>query len=119
MQIKLLKSKLHRARVTETKLHYAGSIAIDPDLAEAVGMVPYEFVSIADVTNGARLDTYYVPAERGSKDVIIMGAAAQLIDEKDIIIIFSFASCTPEEAESFKPQVVALDEENNILKRIS
>ena len=118
MQLKLLKSKLHRARVTDTKLHYAGSVAIDPDLTEAVGLVPYEAVTIADITNGARLETYVVPAERGSRDVIIMGAAVKLIDNGDTVIIFSFANFTPEEVKDHKPQVVALDENNNIVKRI-
>ncbi|MHC4639257.1 MAG: aspartate 1-decarboxylase [Planctomycetota bacterium] len=119
MFMKMLKSKLHRARVTETKLHYAGSIAIDSDLMEAVGLLPYESVFLADVNNGARLETYVVPAPAGSKDVIIMGAAAQVVAKGDIVIIFSFAFLTPEEAKTFKPQVVALDEKNNIEKRIS
>jgi len=119
MFIKVLKSKLHRARVTETKLHYAGSIAIDPDLTEAVGMRPYEAVWLADIDNGSRLETYVVPAERGSGDVIVMGAAAQLIKTGDTVIIFSFAFLTEEQAKDFKPKVVALDENNKITKQIS
>ena len=119
MLITLLKSKLHRARVTHAKVHYPGSIGIDPELMEAVGIVPYELVLIADVTNGARLETYVVPAEAGAKEVIILGAAAQLMTEGDIVIIMSFAQFTPEEAEQFKPKVVALDENNKIVKRIS
>jgi len=115
----MLKSKLHRARVTETKLHYAGSIAIDSDLMDAVGLLPYESVFIANLNNGQRLETYVVPAKAGSGDVIIMGAAAKLIDIKDIIIIFSFAFLTPEEAMDFKPRVVALDENNKIIQKIS
>jgi len=114
----MLKSKLHRAKVTDTKLHYAGSIAIDPDLMEAVGILPYEAVEIADVTNGQRLKTYVVEAGRGSKDVINMGAAAHLVEKGDIIIIFSFADVDIAEAKSHKPSVVALDEKNNIIKKI-
>ena len=119
MLLKILKSKLHRARVTETKLHYAGSVAVDSELMEAVGLVPYESVMIADLNNGNRLETYVVPAEAGSRDVVILGAAANLIKPKDIVIIFSFAFMTPEEAKDFKPKVVALNEKNEIEKRIS
>ena len=119
MLVKMLKSKLHRARVTDTKLHYAGSIAVDPDLYEAVGMLPYEAVWLADVDNGSRLETYIVPAERGSGDVIIMGAAANLIKKGDIVIIFSFVLVTEQEAKNHNPKVVALDENNKIIKQIS
>jgi aspartate 1-decarboxylase len=117
MLLKVLKSKLHRIVVTDTKLHYAGSIAVDPDIMEAAGMIPYEEVLIADLTNGNRLSTYIIPAERGSKDVIVLGAAARLVDPKDIVIIFSFAYCTPEEAAELKPKVVAFDEQNNIIDK--
>ncbi len=119
MFVKILKSKLHRATVTDTKLHYAGSIAVDPELMDAVGLNPYEAVVIADLNNGNRLETYVIPAEAGSGDVIIMGAAAQLIQPKDIVIIFSFAFFTPDELKEFKPKVVALDENNKIIKKIS
>jgi len=118
MLVSMLKSKLHRAKVTDTKLHYAGSIAIDPDLMEAVGMLPYEAVEIANVTNGNRFKTYAVKAERGTKDVIVMGAAAHLAKKDDVIIIFSFGDVDLEEAKTHKPAVVALDEENNIIKKI-
>ena len=118
MFVKLLKSKLHRARVTDTKLHYAGSIQIDSDLMEAVGFLPYESVVVADLDNGNRLETYVVPTQAGSGDVIVMGAAARLINPNDIIIIFSFVFLTPDEATRFKPQVVVLDENNKIKKRL-
>ncbi len=114
MFVKILKSKLHRARVTEAKLHYPGSIGIDSALMDAVGILPYESVLIADLNNGNRLETYAVPAEAGSGKVEILGAAAQLIGPKDIVIIMSFAFLTPEEAEQFKPKVAVLDESNNI-----
>ena len=114
MFVKILKSKLHRARVTEAKLHYPGSIAIDSALMEAAGILLYESVLIADLNNGNRLETYVVPAETGSKKVVILGAAAQLIQEKDIVIILSFGFLTPEEVKKFKPKIVVLDENNNI-----
>jgi aspartate 1-decarboxylase len=114
MFVKVLKSKLHRARVTETRLHYPGSIAIDSELMEAAGILPYESVLIADLNNGNRLETYAVPAQTGSRQIVILGAAAQLIKPKDIVIILSFGFFTPEEAKEFKPKTVVLDENNNI-----
>ena len=114
MFIKLLKSKLHRATVTDTKLHYPGSIAIDSALMDAVGLLPYESVLIADLNNGNRLETYVIPAEAGSGKIVVLGAAAQLIKPKDLVIILGFAFFTPDEAEEFKPKVIALDENNKI-----
>ncbi len=114
MFVKILKSKLHRARVTETKLHYAGSIAIDLTLMEAAGILPYESVLVADLDNGSRLETYAVPAEADSGRVVILGAAAHLIKPKDLIIVFSFGYYTPEEAKKLEPKVVLLDENNKI-----
>ena len=115
MFVKLLKSKLHRATVTATKLHYPGSIAVDPELMEEAGLLPYEAVTIADIDNGNRLETYIIPAEAGSRDVIIMGAAAQLMNPKDIVIIFSFELFTPDEAQKHKPKVVVLGKNNKIM----
>ena len=114
MLVKILKSKLHRARVTETRLHYPGSIEIDSALMEAADILPYELVLVADLNNGSRLETYAVPADAGSGKISILGAAAQLIEPKDIVIIMSFAFLTPEEARDFKPKVVVLDEKNKI-----
>jgi len=114
MFVKIFKSKLHRARVTETRLHYPGSIEIDSALMEAAGILPYESVLVADLDNGSRLETYAVPAEAGSGKIVILGAAAQLIQPKDIVIIMSFGFLTPEEAGQFKPKVVVLDENNEI-----
>jgi aspartate 1-decarboxylase len=116
MFVKILKSKLHRARVTETRLHYPGSIEIDSALMEAVGILPYESVLVADLNNGSRLETYAVPAESGSGKIVILGAAAQLIQPKDIVIIMSFGFVTLEEAGQFKPKVVVLDENNEITR---
>ena len=114
MLLKVLKSKIHRATVTSSKLHYPGSIAIDSALLEAAGILPYEAVLLCDLNNGNRLETYVVAAEAGSGEISILGAAAQLIEPKDLIIIISFAFCTPEEAKNIKPKVVVPDENNKI-----
>jgi len=114
MFVKILKSKLHRATVTDAKLHYPGSIEIDSELMEAADIAPYESVLVADLNNGARLETYAVPAQPGSGSVVILGAAAQLIEPKDIIIIFSFGYYTPEDAKKLKPKIITLDKNNKI-----
>ena len=119
MFVKVLKSKLHRATVTDAKLHYPGSIEIDSTLMEAAGILPYESVLVADINNGSRLETYVVPAEADSGKVAILGAAAQLVKPGDIIIILNFGFFTPEEARAFKPKVVVLDENNKIKNRNS
>jgi len=111
-----MKSKLHRATVTETKLDYPGSIAIDSALMETAGILPYESVLVADINNGNRLETYVVPADANSGKIIILGAAAQLIKLKDRVIIIGFGFFTPEEAKEHKPKVVVLDENNRIIK---
>ncbi len=114
MMLKVLKSKLHRATVTSARIHYPGSIGIDPELMEAVGIVPYECVLVADLDTGNRLETYVVEAQRGSGSIDILGAAAQQIHEGDTIIIMSFALCEPKEAKLIKPKVVVLGENNRI-----
>lgn len=114
MLIKLLKSKLHRAKVTETKLHYPGSIEIDSTLMEAADILPYESVLVADLNNGNRLETYAVPAQANSGRIVILGAAAHLVKPGDFVIIFSFAYCSPEEAKKLKPKIIILDENNRI-----
>jgi len=115
MLIKVLKSKLHRAHVTEAKLHYPGSIEIDENLMWAAGIVPYEAVTVADLNNGNRLETYVVPGEPGSGRVVILGAAAQLVKPQDTVIIFSFALCSPDEAAELTPKIVVLDENNRVV----
>ena len=116
MLVKVLKSKLHRGRITETRLHYPGSIEIDVALLEAAGILPYEAVLVANLNNGNRLETYAVPGKRGAGDIIILGAAAQLAEAGDIVIIMAFGQCSPEEAAQIKPKVVVLDEKNNIVE---
>ena len=114
MFIKVLKSKLHRGVVTEAKLHYPGSIAIDESLMKAAGITRYEAVWVADLNNGNRVQTYAVPAPSGSGRIEILGAAAQRIQSGDIVIIMAFAYCTPQEAGEVKPKVVVLDDRNHI-----
>ena len=114
MFVKLLKSKLHRATVTDTKLYYPGSIEIDSKLMEAADILPYESVLVADLSSGSRLETYAIPAEADSGQVVILGAAARLIKPKDIIIVFSFGYYTLEEAKKTKPKIIVLDENNKI-----
>ena len=114
MQLTLLKGKIHRARVTECDLHYAGSIGIDEDLMAAANILPYERVSVANVTNGSRFDTYVLPAPKGSGTIAIYGAAAHLAKMNDIIIIFAWADMDEKEAQGFKPSICLVDENNKI-----
>jgi aspartate 1-decarboxylase len=116
MFTKLLKSKLHRARVTNVKLHYPGSIGIDEDLMQKSGIAPYEAVLIADINNGNRFETYAIPTERGSGKIEVLGAAARLVNPGDIIIVLDFALYEEDEAKDHKPKVVALDEKNQPIK---
>jgi aspartate 1-decarboxylase len=114
MFVKALKAKIHRARVTQVKVDYPGSLAVDADLLQAAGISPYEAVLVANVTNGARAETYVIAAPAGSGDVVILGAAARMFNPKDIIIIINFAFYTPEETAKIKPKVIVCDEKNKI-----
>lgn len=106
MLLTILKSKIHRVTVTEANLDYIGSITIDEDLMDGAGIVAGEKVQIVDNTNGARLETYTIPGQRGSGCICINGAAAHLVKPGDLVIIMSYALMTPEEAKGFKPQIV-------------
>jgi aspartate 1-decarboxylase len=117
MFVKVLKSKLHRATVTDAKLDYPGSLAIDSDLMQAADIAPYESILLADLTNGARLETYAVAADPGSGKIEILGAAAKLIKPKDLVIIFSFAYLTAEDVFKHKPKLLVLDENNKIIRK--
>jgi aspartate 1-decarboxylase len=117
MLLKMLKSKLHHARVTETRLNYPGSILIDSMLMKKAGILSYEGVLVADLNNGNRVETYAVPAGAGLGEVIVLGAAARRVKKNHIVIIFSFAYCTPAEARRMKPKVVILDKHNRIINR--
>jgi aspartate 1-decarboxylase len=109
-----LKSKIHRATITDCHVEYPGSIGVDTKLLEAAGIMPYEKVLVADVDNGARLETYVVPEEAGSGKVVILGAAARLMNPGDIVILLNFALFEPEELKTYKPKVIVPDEKNQI-----
>ncbi|MDE5567157.1 MAG: aspartate 1-decarboxylase [Muribaculaceae bacterium] len=115
MNIEVLKSKIHRVTVTEACLDYIGSITIDEDLMDAAGIIAGERVYIVDNNNGARLDTYTIPGERGSGVVCLNGAAARMVQPGDIVIIMSYASMPIEEARTFKPKVIFPDTATNRL----
>jgi len=113
MLVKALKGKIHRGRVTATKIDYPGSIGIDSEMLAVAGICPYEEVLLANVTNGERVETYVVPSPAGSKEISILGAAARLFSPGDIVIIMNFGYYTPEEMDTLKPNVVVCDEHNN------
>jgi len=117
MLLRLLKSKLHLAAVTQTALHYHGSITIDRDLMDAVGLMPYEQVLVANGSNGARGETYVLEGERGSGAMQMNGALARLAHPGDRIIVMSFAYATPEEAKTHRPKVAILDEKNRVIEQ--
>ena len=106
MLLTILKSKIHRVRVTEANLEYIGSITIDEDLMDAAGIVSGERVQVVDNDNGARLETYVIAGKRGSGCICINGAAAHLVNVGDTVIIMAYALMTPEEAKAFKPSIV-------------
>lgn len=106
MFITVLKSKIHRVKVTEANLEYIGSITIDEDLMEAAGILAGEQVSVVDNTNGARLETYVIAGKRGSGCICMNGAAAHLMHVGDTVIIMAYALMTPEEAKTFRPMIV-------------
>jgi aspartate 1-decarboxylase len=112
MKLTIFKSKLHQMRVTEANLLYEGSITIDEDLLDKAGILPYEKVQVVNITNGARLETYTIPGERGSRVCCMNGAAARLTQVDDRIIVIAYAEMTPEEARNHKPNVVIVDENN-------
>jgi aspartate 1-decarboxylase len=112
----MMKSKIHRATVTQADLDYVGSVAIDMDLMDAADLLEGEQVTIADITNGARLETYVIPAPRGSRTITINGAAAHLVQAGDLVIIMNYAVYDEVEARALKPRVVHVDESNRVVK---
>ncbi|HZE37466.1 MAG TPA: aspartate 1-decarboxylase [Stackebrandtia sp.] len=112
----MLKSKIHRATVTEADLHYVGSCTVDEDLLDAADLVPGEKVSIVDITNGARLETYVIAGERGSGVLGINGAAAHLIHPGDLVILISYAAMEDMEAREFQPSIVHVDSGNRVVE---
>lgn len=111
----MLKSKIHRATVTRADLHYVGSITLDEDLMEAADLLPGEQVTISDIDNGNRLETYVIPGLRGSGVIGINGAAAHLVREGDLVIVMAYAQMTDAEAREFKPAVVFVDSANRVV----
>jgi aspartate 1-decarboxylase len=114
MYIEVLKSKIHRAKITQSDLNYIGSIAIDEDLMKAANLIENEKVSIYNITNGERLDTYVIKGERGSGIISMNGAAARKAAVGDYVIIVSYASMDFEEARYFKPTIIFPDDNNRV-----
>ncbi len=115
----MMNAKIHRARVTEANLNYVGSITIDQDILDAVGMVENEKVQIVNNNNGARLETYIIPGERGSGVICLNGAAARLVQPGDIVIIISYALVPEDKIHEHRPKVAIMDENNRISKLLT
>ena len=111
----MLKSKIHRATVTDSDLHYVGSITVDPDLLEAADILEFEQVAIVDVDNGARFETYTIAGERGSGAMKVNGAAARLVHRGDTIIVISYAQYDAAELEAYEPRVVHVEQDTNTI----
>jgi aspartate 1-decarboxylase len=116
MYINLLKSKIHRATITEANLNYVGSITIDEDLMDTADIIKNEKVQIADINNGNRFETYVIPGERGSGMICLNGATARLVQTGDLIIIMSYALMTREEAKEFEPKIVFVNKSNKVIE---
>ena len=113
----MMTSKLHRATVTDRNIEYEGSIEIDEDLMDEVGISSYEQVHIYDINNGNRLITYVIPGERGSGIISVNGAAARLVERKDRIIIVAYGMISIDKVENYQPRVLLLDEGNKVVER--
>ena len=111
----MLKSKIHRAVITDVNLEYDGSITLDPDLMLAADILPNELVHVLNLNNGARIETYAIAGNRGSGEVCINGAAARLAQKGDIVIILAYCVVTDEETQDFQPKLVHVDADNKIL----
>lgn len=114
MFVEVLKSKIHRVKITQAELHYVGSITIDPVLMEAANIIENEKVQIVNINNGERLDTYVIQGIRSSGEICLNGPAARKAQVGDIIIIISYATMTPEEAKSYTPVLIFPDEKNQL-----
>lgn len=114
MQIEVLKSKIHRVKITEANLHYIGSITIDEALMEAANLIEHEKVQVVDIDNGTRLETYVIRGTRGSGMICMNGPAARMVQVGDTLIIMSFATMDFEEAKTFKPSVIFPKEDNSL-----
>ena len=115
MNIQIVKSKIHRVKVTGANLEYVGSITIDKDLMNAANIIEGEKIQIVNNNNGERLETYVIPGSRGSGEITVNGAAARKVNIGDVLILITYASMNFEEAKKFKPTIVFPNEENNLL----
>ena len=115
----LLRSKIHRARVTQADLNYEGSITIDQDLLDAAKMVPFEKVDVLNVTNGNRLTTYVIPGVAGSGKICINGAAARLVKVNDVVIIVCYGEYSEDEVANHSAQIVLVDQDNKVTKNVA
>lgn len=116
MQISMLKSKIHRAVVTQAELNYVGSVTIDEDLMDAARLFEYEHVHIVNVNSGSRIETYVIAGERGSGVICLNGAAARSGQKGDLVIIMAYANMTPEEIKAHRPKVVFVGDKNEIVQ---
>ncbi len=114
MQLTMLKGKIHRATVCQAELDYVGSITIDPELMDAAGILEYERVQVVDVNNGERFETYTISGEPGSGMVCVNGAAARLVQPRDKVIIMAYCAMDAEEAATWQPRVVFVDDDNHV-----
>jgi aspartate 1-decarboxylase len=115
MHIQVLKSKIHRVKITQAELHYVGSITIDEDIMDAANMIENEKVAIVNINNGERLETYIIKGDRGSGMVCLNGPAARKAQVGDVVIIISYASMDFEEAKKYKPVIVFPDDNNKLI----
>ena len=116
MQLNMLKSKIHRAVITEAKLNYVGSITIDQDIMDAAQIIECEKIQVVDVNNGSRLETYVIPGERGSGVVCLNGAAARYVQPGDLVILMTYCQLEIEESKTHKPVVVFVDANNTVVE---
>ena len=116
MQISMLKSKIHRAVITQAELNYVGSVTIDEDLIDAAGLCEYEHVHIVNVNSGSRIETYVIAGERGSGVICLNGAAARAGQKGDPVIIMAYASMTTDEAKTHRPKVVFVGDNNEMIR---
>jgi aspartate 1-decarboxylase len=119
MRRRMMKSKIHRATVTDANLHYVGSITVDPDLLEAADILEHEQVAVVDIDNGARFETYTIAGRPGSGDMGLNGAAARLVQPGDRIIVISYADYEPAELEGYAPRIVHVDEANHQIDEVT
>ena len=115
----VLRSKIHRATVTQADLDYVGSISIDEELMEESGIVEWEKITVLDVTNGSRLETYAIKAPRGSGEICINGAAAHLVNPGDLVILLTYQGVEEGEIENHQPRIVHVDEQNKIIELVT